>query len=98
MKNSNYSYIGIAFILLVFGIIFIPKIVNRIKQGDITRTESRSKNLSINEVTNTTPLSYLIINGEKKKVSSFSFTNQNGKTITDEDYIGKVFLLEFFFK
>ena len=97
MKNSNYSYIGIAFILLVFGIIFIPKIVNRIKQGDITRTESRSKNLSLNEVTNTTPLSYLIINGEKKKVSSFSFINQNGKTITNDDYIGKVFLLEFFF-
>ena len=97
MKNSNYSYIGIAFILLVFGIIFIPKIVNRIKQGDITRTESRSKNLSLNEVTNTTPLSYLIINGEKKKVPTFSFINQNGKTITNEDYIGKVFLLEFFF-
>ena len=97
MKNSNYSYISIAFILLVFGIIFIPKIVNRIKQGDITRTESRSKNLSLNEITNTTPLSYLIINGEKKKVSSFSFINQNGKTITNEDYIGKVFLLEFFF-
>lgn len=97
MKNPNYSYIGIAFILLVFGIIFIPKIVNRIKQGDITRTESRSKNLSLNEGTNTTPLSYLIINGEKKKVSSFSFINQNGKTITNEDYIGKVFLLEFFF-
>ena len=97
MKNSNYSYIGIAFILLVFGIIFIPKIVNRIKQGDISRTESRTKNLSLNEVTNTTPLSYLIINGEKKKVSSFSFINQNGKTITNEDYIGKVFLLEFFF-
>ena len=88
---------GIAFILLVFGIIFIPKIVNRIKQGDITRAESRSKNLSLNEGTNTTPLSYLIINGEKKKVSSFSFINQNGKTITSEDYIGKVFLLEFFF-
>ena len=97
MKKSNYSYIGIAFILLVFGIIFIPKIVNRIKQGDITRNESRSKNLSLNEVTNITPLSYLIINGEKKKVSSFSFINQNGKTITNEDYIGKVFLLEFFF-
>ena len=97
MKNSNYSYISIAFILLVFGIIFIPKIVNRIKQGDITRTESRTKNLSLNEVTNTTPLSYLIINGEKRKVSSFSFINQNGKTITNEDYIGKVFLLEFFF-
>ena len=97
MKNSNYSYIGISFILLVFGIIFIPKVVSRAKQGDITRIESRSKNLSLNEINNTTTLSYLTINGEKKRVSSFSFTNQNGETITNEDYSGKVFLLEFFF-
>jgi hypothetical protein len=33
MKKSNYSYIGIAFIILVFGIIFIPKIVTRFKRG-----------------------------------------------------------------
>ena len=42
MNKSNYSYIGIAFIILVFGIIFIPKIVTRVQAGDITRTESRS--------------------------------------------------------
>ncbi|MEO6347649.1 MAG: SCO family protein, partial [Aquaticitalea sp.] len=29
-KKSNYSYIGIAFIILVFGIIFVPRIVDRI--------------------------------------------------------------------
>ena len=97
MKNPNYSYIGITFILLVFGIIFIPKIVKRVKQGDITRTESRSKNLNLNGATNTNLLSYLIINGERMKVPPFSFINQNRKTITNEDYKGKVFVLEFFF-
>ena len=97
MKNPNYSYIGVTFILLVFGIIFIPKIVNRVKQGDIIRAESRSKNLNHNGATNTTSLSYLTINGEKRKVPPFSFINQNRKTITNEDYAGKVFLLEFFF-
>ena len=40
MNKSKYSYIGISFIILVFGIIFIPKIVDRIKLGDITRVES----------------------------------------------------------
>ena len=34
MKNK--SYIGISFIILVFGIIFIPKIINRIKEDDVT--------------------------------------------------------------
>ena len=32
MKTTNYSYVGIAFIVLVFGIIFIPKIIDRIHQ------------------------------------------------------------------
>jgi protein SCO1/2 len=36
-KKPNYSYIGIAFIILVFGIIFIPKIVERLKNRDISR-------------------------------------------------------------
>ena len=39
MKKANYSYIGISFIVLVFGIIFIPRIIDRIKKGDITRNE-----------------------------------------------------------
>ena len=77
MKKSNYSYIGIAFIILVFGIIFVPKIVTRVQAGDITRTESRSENVIL-QTTDATPLSYLIINGERKKVMPFSFTNQNG--------------------
>ena len=38
MKKTEYSYVGIAFIILVFGMIFIPKIVDRISEGDIERT------------------------------------------------------------
>ena len=96
MKKSNYSYIGIAFIILVFGIIFVPKIVTRVQAGDITRTESRSENVIL-QTTDATPLSYLIINGERKKVMPFSFTNQNGLTITNKDFDGRVYLVEFFF-
>ena len=96
MNKSNYSYIGIAFIILVFGIIFIPKIVTRVQAGDITRTESRSENVIL-QMTDATPLSYLTINGERKKVMPFSFTNQNGLTITNKDFDGRVYLVEFFF-
>ena len=96
MKKSNYSYIGIAFIILVFGIIFIPKIVTRVQAGDIIRTESRSENVILQK-TDAIPLSYLIINGERKKVMPFSFTNQNGLTITSKDFDGSVYLVEFFF-
>lgn len=93
MKKTNYSYIGIAFIILVFGIIFVPKIVDRISNNDIIRNESRS-NLAD---TNTPDLVFLEINGEPKKVPNFSFTNQDGKTITNKDYEGKVYVIEFFF-
>ncbi|MGB3605586.1 MAG: SCO family protein [Psychroserpens sp.] len=96
-KQSNYAYIGIAFSLLVFGIIFIPKIVDRVKVGDITRNESRSKKVLTNSDPVVADLMYLEINGVPKKVPPFSFVNQDGDVITNKDYEGKVYLVEFFF-
>ena len=93
-KKANYSYVGIALIVLVFGIIFIPRIVDRVSNDDVTREESRSKNVTNS---NNETLGYLVINGENKKVPSFQFIDQNGKMISDEDYLGKVYLVEFFF-
>lgn len=102
-KKINYSYVGITFIILVFGIIFIPKIINRVSQDDITREESRTKDVSAStnaekdSKKNKSDLTYLEINGQPKKVPVFSFTNQDGKTISNEDYLGKVYVVEFFF-
>ena len=95
-NKTNYSYIGIAFIILLFGIIFIPRIVDRIKNGDVVRNESRSdqakdKNKYVSD------LAFLEINNQPKKVPSFSFKDQNGNTVTNKDYEGKVYVLEFFF-
>ena len=95
IKTTNYSYIGIAFIILVFGIIFIPKIVDRISNNDIIRNESRSDQAKENS--NLSDLAFLNINGEPKKVPEFSFINQYGKIITNSDYKGKVYIVEFFF-
>ncbi len=95
-KKTNYSYIGIAFIILVFGIIFVPRIVDRVKNHSIvendrlnipTETESKLKS----------DLAFIEINGKPKKVPAFSFTDQNGKNITNKDYEGKVYIVEFFF-
>jgi protein SCO1/2 len=102
-KKTSYSYVGISLIILVFGIIFIPKIIDRISGGDITRDESRSKDVStpvVNEVDTSekSDLEYITnIDGGKKNVPSFSFTNQIGQTITNKDYLGKVYVVEFFF-
>lgn len=94
-KKTNYSYIGIAFIILVFGILFIPKIIDRITNDDITRNESRSD--YANDKTTVSDLAFIENNGKKRKVPEFSFTNQNGETITNKDYLGKVYVIEFFF-
>ncbi|MCB0398793.1 MAG: SCO family protein, partial [Winogradskyella sp.] len=96
-KKANYSYVGIAFIILVFGIIFIPKIINRISNDDITRDESRSEDVSKNAKGSKSDLAYLKIGDEPKKIPEFSFTDHNGNTITNEDYLGKVYVVEFFF-
>ena len=95
MKKTNYSYVGIAFIILVFGIIFIPRIVDRISNNDINRKESRSD--FAGKKANLSDLAFLEINGEAKTVPEFSFTNQDGKIISNKDYLGKVYVVEFFF-
>ena len=96
MKKNNYSYIGIAFIILLFGILFVPKIVDRIKNNDITRNDRISVGQD-NNFENKGELAFIEINGKPKKVPAFSFINQDGKTITQDDYIGKVYIVEFFF-
>ena len=96
MKKTSYSYVGISLIVLVFGIIFIPKIVNRITSHDVTREGSRSRNVS-KKITDNTKLAFLTINGQPKKVPDFTFINQDGNTISNKDYDGKVYLVEFFF-
>jgi protein SCO1/2 len=98
-KKANYSYVGVGFILLVFGIIFIPKIIDRISNSDTVRNDSRSKEVSNQDVSKAkqSDLVFLNINGSPKKVPDFSFINQNGETISNKDYLGKVYVVEFFF-
>ena len=92
MKNK--SYIGISFIILIFGIIFIPKIIDRISNGSVVDADK----LNINQKDADTPeLVYITQYGEHKKVPDFKFVNQDGDTITNKDYLGKVYVVEFFF-
>lgn len=92
MKNT--SYIGISLVILIFGIIFIPKIVDRVSNNDVVKSDR----LNVNKATpKPDEMLYIEQYGEKKKVPEFSFVNQDGDTITNEDYLGKVYVVEFFF-
>lgn len=70
MSKTNYSYIGISFIILIFGIWSVPKIVSYFQKSDL-----------------------LFIG----KAPEFEFTNQNNQIISNKNYDGKVYIVEFFF-
>ena len=87
MKNK--SYIGISFVILIFGIIFIPKIIERIKNGTVVQGDR------IDAVSNhKNPDTGLMTIGPAPK---FELTDQNNLKISNKDYEGKVYVLEFFF-
>jgi len=87
MKNK--SYIGIAFVILIFGIYAIPKIVDSVKNKQVTKTKKDIETLS-----DKIGASALI---KFEHIPNFSFVNQNGNIITNKEYEGKVFVVEFFF-
>jgi protein SCO1/2 len=68
MKNK--SYIGISFIVLIFGIWAVPKIIAKFQKSDLE---------------------------EIGPVPAFELTDQNNKKISNKDYLGKVYVVEFFF-
>jgi protein SCO1/2 len=73
----------------LFGIYAIPKIITRIQNGDVVKGE-RLDNVSNTQSTD----------GKLLKIGpapKFELTDQNLKKITNADYKGKVYVLEFFF-
>ena len=86
--NRNLKYIGLLFIIILFGIFSIPKIYERVVNSDIRDS---------NRLNNNERLSYLTISDEKRKAPDFILTNQDSILISNEDLIGKVYVLEFFF-
>tara|TARA_R110002049_G_scaffold201337_7_gene372086 strand:+ start:2386 stop:3114 length:729 start_codon:yes stop_codon:yes gene_type:complete len=91
MKKGNYTYVWVSFIILVFGIIFIPKIIERIKEGTVVENDR------MNIKDNKGELAFVEINGSKRRVPDFTFFNQDSLVITNRDYLGKVYIVEFFF-
>ncbi len=68
MKNK--SYIWISFIILIFGIWAVPKIIKKFEKSD------------------------LVLIGPAPQ---FELLNQDNKMISNKNYEGKVYVLEFFF-
>ncbi|HEY4617777.1 MAG TPA: SCO family protein [Flavobacterium sp.] len=86
---KNKSYIGISFVILIFGIYAVPKIVSRMQNNEIV------KGARLDMVTGA--------NSEADKLTKigpapkFELINQDNVKISNETYKGKVYVLEFFF-
>jgi protein SCO1/2 len=86
---KNKSYIGISFIILVFGIYAIPKIIDRFQNNEIVKGDRLDK------VSNSSK-----DNGSLVKIGpapKFELVNQDNIKVNNETYKGKVYVLEFFF-
>ncbi len=86
---KNKSYIGVTFIILLFGIWAVPKIVERFQGESIVDGERldvvSGKGISKNELVTIGP------------APKFTLTDHNNKTFSNTDFDGKVYVLEFFF-
>lgn len=86
--KKKYSYIGVAFVILLFGAYVVRNLDRRIDENNLVEedrlntVEKPKKNSGLFQFT---------------KVPDFSFVNQDGKTISNKDYAGKVYVVEFFF-
>lgn len=85
---KNKSYIGISLVILIFGIYAVPKIVSRIKGDEVVKGD-RLDNVNANGES-----AKLVLIGPAPK---FELTDQNNKKISNADYAGKVYIVEFFF-
>lgn len=76
----NKKYIGLLVIIVIFAIWFVPKIKNRVESSrvvDSNRTE---------EISRSSKLSFIKLNGESRKVPEFIFKNQDNRFISNEDF------------
>ncbi|RNC91851.1 MAG: SCO family protein [Allomuricauda sp.] len=90
-NKRKYNYIWVALVILVFGIIFIPKIVDRLAKDEHVDKDRLNQNAAPE------PLGYILSNGEKRKVPQFRFLNQDSVWVDNKTYQGKVYLVDFFF-
>jgi len=91
MKSFFYKYRKFFGVLLVFSIITISLFYFALKP---TKTLPIYNPSDVNPELVDTTVQYV---ANKHRIADFSFTNQNGKTITQKDYEGKIYVADFFF-
>lgn len=102
MKGKKGYIIGMSLIILVFGLWVIKEFKARHMQGRLYLDQDPISNQTTQRKNSKkkkpkVEVDYVLLNDEKAKAPSFSFINQDQDTISEKDYNGKVYLVEFFY-
>ncbi len=89
--KKKHGYIGLGIIVLIFGILVIPRIYDRLRDDQVVDTNR------MHTPDQNAKLAYITLNGQKRRLPSFNFLNQDSLIISNEDFLGKVSIVEFFF-
>ncbi|MEM8846416.1 MAG: SCO family protein [Bacteroidota bacterium] len=90
-SKKKYTYVWVSAIILIFGTFAVYEISKRLKEGTVVENDRMSiPNLS-------KEVAFVVNEGRKRKVPSFSFRNQDSVLVSNEDYLGKVYVVKFFF-
>nr|WP_297787219.1 SCO family protein [uncultured Allomuricauda sp.] len=90
-NKKKHTYIWVSAIILIFGIFAVYEITKRVKGGSVVENDRMS--VGSRDV----KVGFVVNQGEKRKVPNFSFYDQDSVLITNEDYLGKVYVVDFFF-
>ncbi len=91
MQAFLYKYRKFFGVLIVFSVITIGLFYNALKPNKSLPIYTPSM---VNPELVDSTVQYI---AAKHYIADFSFTNQNGKTITQKDYAGKIYVADFFF-
>ncbi len=90
-SKKKYTYVWVSAIILIFGIFAVYEITKRLKEGAVVENDRMNMGFQQKQV------GFILNDGKKRKVPPFSFLNQDSIVVTDKDYLGKVYVVEFFF-
>lgn len=101
MRGKKGYIVGTSIIILLFGLWAIKNFKYRYNSDKLVTPDKLTglKNNPKSEDTSSDfpEVGYILINGERAKAPHFKFIDQNSDTITQKDYKGKVYVVEFFY-
>ncbi len=101
MKGKKGYIIGLSIIILLFGLWVIKNFKYRYNNDKLVTPDKLTGFKGVQQTDTdsdkTVEVGYIMINGERAKAPRFKFIDQNGDTITQEDYKGKVYVVDFFY-